>query len=74
MIKHKVSKRGIRTLFKDVIIGKLVHSMWRKACIYDGVNPASSIVVFSDDNPYAKAHDRAVRLWFRMGYGRVKLP
>jgi hypothetical protein len=75
MIKHKVSKRGIHSkMIKDVVVGKLVHSLWRKACKYDGIPPSNGFAVFSDTNPYAKAHNRVVQLWFGIGYKRVKLP
>lgn len=29
-------------------------SAWRKACEHDGIDPNSSFVVFSDDNPYTR--------------------
>ncbi len=27
--------------------------LWRRACAYDGIDPSTSFVVFSKENPYA---------------------
>lgn len=31
--------------------------LWTKACKHDGVDPASTFVVFSKDNPWAKKYN-----------------
>ncbi len=41
--------------------------IWKQACEHDGIDPASSFVVFSDDNPYVKWHGLAMtEYWARI--------
>jgi hypothetical protein len=44
----------------------LVRSFWQKACLYDGISTDSIFVVFSNDNPYAAALNRANILYFAL--------
>ena len=37
-----------------------VRHLWRKCCEFDGIEPVSSFVVFSDANPYVKFYNTAV--------------
>lgn len=37
---------------------RLLKSLWIRACRYDNIPIDSSFVVFSDNNPYAKRHNR----------------
>ena len=34
---------------------------WTKACLWDGISPRFSFVVFSSENPYQQEYDRAYR-------------
>ena len=34
---------------------------WTKACLWEGISPRCSFVVFSPENPYQKEYDRAYR-------------
>ena len=36
---------------------KQTKALWIKACEYDKIDPKSSFVVFSDDNPFTKEYD-----------------
>ena len=37
-----------------------VRLAWHKACAYDKVDPSSSFVVFSDNNPHEKIYNQEV--------------
>ena len=41
-------------------IGATVRAAWASACKHDGIDPAASFVVFSDDNPFIPFHARAM--------------
>ena len=45
---------------KEPTVGEVLQSLWCKACEHDGVPPASKFVVFSDGNPWAEMHSRAM--------------
>ena len=45
-------KALFRRLSRDVIVGLTPDELWRLACEYDGIDPRSRFVVFSDENPY----------------------
>ena len=51
---------------KTVNIYEEVKSLWDKACDYDGLPPNSKFVVFSEENPFTKKHDKLVR-FIQMG-------
>ena len=36
-----------------------IKAVWTKACEHDGIDPAASFIVFSEDNPFAKFVDAA---------------
>ena len=36
-----------------------VRDIWRQACAHDGIDPGAAFAMFSEDNPYADAHDDA---------------
>jgi len=42
-----------------------VHSLWIKACEHEGIPIESKFVVFSDDNPYLKEYNEAVKRLLR---------
>lgn len=37
-----------------------VKQLWVKACEFDGIDPTSKFVVFSDSNPWAKKYNQAL--------------
>lgn len=39
--------------------------MWARACRFDGIDPKSKFVVFSDDNPYAIEAGKAASIAIR---------
>lgn len=40
-----------------------VRACWESCCKYDGIDPDSKFVVFTDDNPFVKFYDIAVSRW-----------
>jgi len=47
-IDPKLAKKTLQTH------ANTVRAVWAKACEHDGIDPAASFVVFSDDNPFAQ--------------------
>lgn len=43
-----------------VIWANTVRSCWNNACAYDGIDPASPAVIFSDDNPVIPYLNKAI--------------
>jgi hypothetical protein len=43
-------------------IREKIRECWERACQHDGIPYDSMFVVFSDDNPYLKEHEK----WMRM--------
>lgn len=37
---------------------ELRRDCWRRACLFDNIDPSSKFVVFSKDNPWAELLDR----------------
>ena len=37
-----------------------VKTLWNAACLHDGVDPGSSFVIFSPDNPYEPLYQQAM--------------
>ena len=43
-------------------LAESVANLWDAACKHDGIHPASTFVVWSDSNPYAKSYNDAMGL------------
>ena len=37
--------------------------LWLKACRFDGIDPNSKFIVFSDKNPFTEKYNRAMSLY-----------
>jgi len=37
--------------------------LWDRACQYDGIDPGSKFVVFSDSNPWVEKYNKAMQLY-----------
>ena len=46
-----------------------LRDLWVKACEYDGIDPESKFVVFSDDNPWMRKYNllACIRVWHLNG-------
>lgn len=37
--------------------------LWSQACLWEGIAPQTSFVVFRPENPYSAPYDQAFRAW-----------
>jgi len=58
VMQERINRQGLRYIGA---IGYAVKRLWESACKFDGVDPASKFVVFSDGNRFAALHDKAVK-------------
>lgn len=63
-LARQIAGEGDPMLVRDIMVKheKRKSRLWRLACLYDGVNPDASFVVFSDENPFAAAYDELMAL------------
>ena len=45
---------------------RLRQKLWKRACEFDNVSPEAPFIVFSENNKYAKRHDRVMGIWFNL--------
>ena len=48
----------VRSAARVGFLGVIRRRLWAKACKFDDVNPSSSFVAFSDDNPHIERLNR----------------
>lgn len=45
---------------RTMVLRNMVNRLWSMACAYDGFDASGWFFVFSDDNPYKGAYDKAL--------------
>ena len=44
-------------------IKEKLNETWRAACRHDGIPEDTKFAIFSDDNPFAKEHNKWAMMW-----------